>query len=76
MINTPGNCSVHRWASLTMMALVGSAAAQITVTGTNQTGAVPLTPAWSADADSLLSGLAPTTATGNFGLYTNGDDHT
>ena len=60
-------------ASLTFLALfflVSSASSQITVTGTNQTGAVPFTPPWTTVSGSLISGLVPTVANGNFGEYT------
>jgi alpha-L-rhamnosidase len=57
-------------AFLALFFLVRSALAQLTITGTNQTGSVPLTPAWTAASGSLISGLVPTVATGNFGEYT------
>ena len=60
-------------ASAAWLALVGGASAQIAVTGTNQTGAVPLSPTWTAASDSLISGLEPTMATGNIGEYTHGN---
>jgi len=47
-----------------------SASSQIVVTGTKQTGSVPLTPTWVRASGSLISGLAPTAASGNFGEYT------
>jgi len=56
--------------SLALFFLASSALAQLTITGTNQIGNVPFTPAWIAGANSLISGLVPTTATGNFGEYT------
>jgi alpha-L-rhamnosidase len=62
-------------ASLTFLALVflvSSASAQLTVTGTNQTGAVPLTPTWTAVPGSLISGLVPTVANGDFAEYIAG----
>jgi alpha-L-rhamnosidase len=46
------------------------ASSQITVTGTNQVGSVPLTPTWTAASGNLIAGLAPTTANGDFGEYT------
>ncbi len=55
-----------------LLLLGSSALAQLTVTATNQTGAVPLTPRWASASGSLISGLAPTTALGNFGEYTGG----
>jgi hypothetical protein len=56
--------------SLALFFLVSSASSQITVTGTNQIGTVPLTPTWTAASGSLISGLVPTVANGNFGEYT------
>ncbi|HEY4416435.1 MAG TPA: alpha-L-rhamnosidase C-terminal domain-containing protein [Verrucomicrobiae bacterium] len=55
---------------LTLIFLVYPAWSQITITGTNQIGAVPFTPAWSVPAGSLISGLAPTMSNGNFSEYT------
>src|SRR5260370_28486526 len=55
---------------LALFSLVNSAWSQITVTGTNQLGAVPFTPTWTAASGSLISGLVPTVANGNFGEYT------
>ena len=50
--------------------LGSSATSQIIITSTNQLGSVPFTPSWSAASHSLLSGLVPSVATGNFGEYT------
>ena len=55
---------------LTLLVLAIPAQAQLTVTGADLIGSVPLTPTWTAPAGSLISGLAPTVATGNFGEYT------
>jgi alpha-L-rhamnosidase len=55
---------------LTLFFLVSSVSAQTTVTGTNQVGAVPFSPSWAAAPGSLISGLAPAVANGNFGEYT------
>jgi hypothetical protein len=55
---------------LALLFFVNSGVAQLTVTGTDQRGAVPLTPAWSRVSGSLISGLVPTVANGNFGEYT------
>ena len=55
---------------LTLLAFAIPAQAQLTVTGTDLIGSVPLTPTWTAPAGSLISGLVPTVATGNFGEYT------
>ena len=66
------NHTASAMAFLMAFLLVGSAPAQLTVTGSNQVGVVPLTPAWTPAADSLISGLAPTVANGDFGEYTGG----
>ena len=55
---------------LAVLFLVKSASSQTTVTGTNQTGSVPFTPTWVSAPGSLLAGLVPTVANGNFGEYT------
>ncbi len=51
------------------LALVSSAPAQITVTGSSQIQAVPFTPTWTPVTGGLLDNLAPTTTIGNFGEY-------
>ena len=56
--------------SLALLFFVRPVVAQLTVTGTNQMGAVPLTPAWGRAPGSLISGLAPAVANGDFGEYT------
>ncbi|HWY32156.1 MAG TPA: hypothetical protein VNX46_15450, partial [Candidatus Acidoferrum sp.] len=59
--------------SLTFLALiflVSSAYSQLTVTGTNQFGSLPFTPTWVRASNSLIAGLVPTVANGNFGEYT------
>ena len=43
-----------------------SAPGALVVSTANQTGAVPFTPAWAPAADSLIAGLVPSTAAGNF----------
>src|SRR5436190_3280972 len=48
--------------------LAGSASAQLTITTTNQHGALPFTPTWTPAPGSLIAGVAPTTTTGNFSL--------
>lgn len=58
------------YALLGLLLLVSSAFSQITVTGSDQIGAVPLTPSWTSTTNSLISGLAPTAANGNFSQYT------
>ncbi len=55
---------------LVLFLLISPASSQITITGTNQTGAVPFTPTWTRASGSSISGLAPTVANGNFGEYT------
>jgi|GEM_PF-1656921 len=57
-------------ACLVLLFFVNSASAQLTVTGADQMGAVPLTPTWAAASGSLISGLVSTVANGNFGEYT------
>jgi len=44
----------------------------ISLTTSNQTGASPFTPTWTAEAQDVIAGLAPTTANGNFTLETSG----
>ena len=54
---------------LTSLTLAGSALAQVTVATSNQQGTAntwPFTPTWTPATDSLIAGLTPTTATGNF----------
>jgi alpha-L-rhamnosidase len=55
---------------LGFVCFVNSALSQIVITGTNQTGSVPLNPTWIAASGSLIAGLVPTVANGNFGEYT------
>jgi hypothetical protein len=58
-------------AFLPLLIFVDSASAQLTVTTANQHGTAntyPFTPTWTPASDSLIAGLAPTTATGNFSL--------
>jgi hypothetical protein len=55
-----------------LLTLIRSASGQITVTGSSQLGAVPLTPSWTPVTGGLFDGLVPTTATGNFGEYGTG----
>lgn len=61
-------------ASFACAALVlsaGSALAQLAITTSNQHGSAgtyPFTPTWTPAADSLIAGLTPATATGNFAL--------
>ena len=59
-------------ACLTMLMFIGSASAQVTVTTFHQQGSAnvwPFDPTWVVDqADSLINGLAPSTAAGNWSL--------
>ncbi len=55
-------------ACLALLIFASSASAQLTVTTTNQHGALPFTPTWTPASDSLIAGLAPTTTTGDFAL--------
>ncbi len=63
-------------ACLALLAGAGSASAQLTVTTTNQQGTAnvwPFTPSWSVNTNSsLIAGLAPSTALGNFSLEIGG----
>ena len=56
-----------------LLILADSARAGQVISATNQLGTVPLTPSWAAAPGSLISGLAPTVANGNFGEYTGGN---
>lgn len=40
----------------------------VSITSSNETGASPFTPTWTAETPDLILGLAPTTANGNFAL--------
>lgn len=44
----------------------------VSITTTNETGASPFTPTWTAESPSLIAGMAPTTASGNFTLEGSG----
>ena len=48
------------------LALAGSMQATLVISTTNQIGAEPFTPSWSPATDSLIAGLTPSTAVGNF----------
>ena len=50
----------------TLLSLSGSARATLVISTTNQYGAAPLTPTWTPASDSLIAGLVPSTALGNF----------
>jgi hypothetical protein len=55
-----------------LLILVRPALAQLTVTTANQQGAVPFTPTWTPATGSLIAGLSPTTAEGNFNVEESG----
>lgn len=61
-----------RLACLALLFFINSASAQLTVTTADQQGALPLTPAWTPAADSLIAGLAPSGSAGNFSLEASG----
>jgi len=52
--------------SMALLALAGPAAASLVVTTTNETGSLPFTPTWTPATTSLIAGLTPTVAYGNF----------
>ena len=54
------------FAFLGALMFVNPTSAQLTVMTTNQQGALPLTPTWTPATDSLIGGLVPSTALGNF----------
>lgn len=63
------------FACLVLLFSISPASAQLTVTTTNQHGTAgvwPFTPTWTPASDSLIAGLAPTTATGDFSLEISG----
>lgn len=62
---TPAN-----FALLGLLLLVNSASSQISVTGSDQVGSLPLTPTWTAAGNNLIAGLFPTIANGDFSQYT------
>src|ERR1017187_9925707 len=71
----PFKCKIA--ASLACLALsffVNSAWAQLTVTGADQIGSVPLTPTRTRAPGNLIAGLIPTVANGNFGEYTRSEE--
>lgn len=65
-------------ALVSLLALAGPASAALTVTTENQQGSVntwPFTPSWAVNTNnSLIAGLTPTTALGNFSLELAGRD--
>ena len=58
-----------RLACLLPFLFINSAWSQLTVTGANEVGSVPFTPTWKVASGSLVSGLVPTLADGDFGEY-------
>jgi hypothetical protein len=62
-----------------LLMTAGAASAELTVTTANEHGSAgtyPFTPSWTPALDSLIAGLAPATATGDFALdLTNRDVH-
>ncbi|HWX20037.1 MAG TPA: immunoglobulin domain-containing protein [Candidatus Binatia bacterium] len=78
-MKTPQSPKWKSTASLVFMALlaiVSSASASLTVTTANQQGIAntwPFTPSWTVDTNnSLIAGVAPSTALGNFSLEISG----
>jgi len=57
------------WASF-----IGSASATLIITATNQTGSAPFTPAWTVTPNSLIAGMSPSSAVGDFSLEAIGRD--
>ena len=49
-----------------LLIFMGSAPAALVISTTNQTGGIPFTPTWRPATDSLIAGLIPSTALGNF----------
>ena len=54
-----------------LLVFVGSAPAALVISTANQTAAVPFTPTWTPATDSLIAGLVPSTALGNFSEEAN-----
>jgi len=59
-------------ASVVFLWSLASAPAQLTITTTNEQGALPLTPTWAPAAHSLIAGLTPSSSSGNFSLEASG----
>ncbi|MBN2783838.1 MAG: hypothetical protein JXR25_03345, partial [Pontiellaceae bacterium] len=57
-----------------MLAVAGSASAELVQSTGNQTGSVPFTPAWTPAASSLIAGRSPDTALGDFSKEAIGRD--
>ncbi len=69
----PKNLIVLRMALLCQFLLGSSGFSQITVSGSDQTGILPLTPTWTLATNSIIAGFNPTVTSGNFGQYTGAD---
>ena len=54
-----------------LLVFVGSAPAALVISTVNQTGPVPFTPTWTPATDSLIAGLVPSMALGNFSEEAN-----
>jgi hypothetical protein len=54
------------------LAAAGSVSAALVITTDNQIGAVPFTPAWTPTTNSLIAGLVPSTAAGDFSQEISG----
>ena len=62
-------------ACIALVACAFPAAAQLTITASNQTGRAgvyPFTPSWTPAATSLIAGVAPTVAVGDFSVELTG----
>lgn len=57
---------------LGLLLVTGSSHASLVITTTNQSGVVPFTPTWVPAAGSLVAGLTPSTASGNFSQEASG----
>ena len=55
-----------------LFAFASSVPATLVVTTANQNGAAPLTPTWTPATNSLIAGLVPSVALGNFSEEANG----
>ena len=57
-----------------MLAVAGSASAALLQSTSNQTGSVPFTPTWTPSVNSLIAGVSPGSALGNFSQEADGRD--
>ncbi len=62
------------WLVCAALICVSSAPAALTVSTTNQTGAVPFTPSWTPTTDSLIAGISSSSSAGNFNEESQGGD--